>query len=372
MTASAERFVTAETLETLSGNRVVGGEGRIQDLGTQHIAWARWGQIFVLAPATANLIAKCAHGMADDELTTELLAFEGPKIVVPAMNPSMWSHPATQRNVKTLELDGWHLVSPEVGELACGEYGEGRMASLNRVVEQTASLFWARPPARPKRVLISLGPTRSEIDPVRYLTNRSSGKMGAALAWAAVEKGCDVTVVRGAVACAHDAPLPESVHVVDVQSTDAMRTEILRAFPESDIFVSAAAVLDWEAAHPAKEKIKKTDTALRAIEVKKTPDILAEVGQKKMKGQFILGFAAESIELSDPLDATKRAETLGRSKLTSKGCDAVFVNPVGSAADGLGFESLDNRGWWITHGDAMEIQVQSKVSLAHALLERVL
>jgi phosphopantothenoylcysteine decarboxylase/phosphopantothenate--cysteine ligase len=353
LTESAEKFVTRVTLETLSGQPVYHSlwEG---GTGTHHIEAARWAELALVAPATANTIAKLALGLADDLVTTELLAYRGPQLLAPAMNPSMFSHPAVQANLETLRARGWKILGPAAGATACGEEGLGRMLEPEELLMEAARAL--RAPSSGRRALITLGPTRSSLDPVRYLTNRSSGLMGAALAWAAAERGYDVTAICGPT----EAPLPPGIKVMRVSTAAQMASAAQAAFAESSLFISAAAVLDWEVANPSAAKLKKLEGApAPKLELERSPDVLATLAAKKGSGQFILGFAAE----------TENAVENARGKLSAKNCDAVFANDV--SKEGQGFEVSRNAGWWVSPAGVTELKAQPKALLARNILDLI-
>lgn len=354
LTESAQKFVTQTTLETLSGNPVsqsLWNDGH----GTHHIDVARWAEVALIAPASANTIAKMALGLGSDVLSTELLAFRGPLLVAPAMNPAMFSHPAVQSNLSLLKSRGAKIIGPDVGATACGELGEGRMIEPDQIVEHVAESFVELP--RKKHLLITLGPTRSALDPVRYITNRSSGLMGASLAWAAALRGYNVTAIAGPIS--ESVCLPRSANVIQVDTAEKMFDAAKAHFSKCDIFISAAAVLDWDVVNPAPQKLKKESNIPLSIEFKKNPDILAELSKLKRADQFVLGFAAETEE---PLLAAQR-------KLSLKNCDAIFANDV-SRPD-QGFESQSNAGWWITTHHTSEIHSVPKPDLAHILIDSI-
>jgi phosphopantothenoylcysteine decarboxylase/phosphopantothenate--cysteine ligase len=357
LTDSAQKFVTPVTLETLSGNAVLSSLwGNSSDLaqGTHHIDTARWADLALVAPATANVIAKLANGLADDLLTTELLAFQGPILIAPAMNPVMYNHPATQANVAKLVSYGHRILGPTQGETSCGEEGLGRMIEPEQIVERVASAFYA--PLNGKKMIINLGPTRSAIDPVRYMTNRSSGLMGAALCWEAVRRGYQVTAICGPVS--NEVELPSSCEVRRVVTAKEMADETLTRWPKADFLIASAAVLDWDVRNPAKQKLKKEEGAPR-VQFDRNVDIVAAAGLSKKKTQYILAFSAE----------THNAIQFAVEKLASKGCDAIFANDV--SIQGGGFESDRNGGWWISAKDTFEIPMTSKAELAGSLLALV-
>lgn len=352
LTDSASRFVTPLTLETLSGEPVFTSLWNDGTQGTHHIDAARWADLALIAPATANTIAKLAQGMADDLLSTELLAFQGPVLIAPAMNPAMYAHPAVQANVALLKTRGVVFVGPAQGVTSCGEEGEGRMFEPEQIVEHVARAFYA--PSNGKKCLVTLGPTRSALDPVRYLTNRSSGLMGAAIAWAARRAGFEVNVVAGP----SDALLPADVTVTRVQTSHEMLAEASRLFPGCDVFVSAAAVLDWEVQAMSDQKLKKEDGPPQ-IAFERSPDILGTLAAGKRPDQFVLGFAAE----------TRNAVSEGVQKRLRKNCNALFANDVSLSSQG--FESRMNGGWWIGPTETFEITVRPKTELATLLINLI-
>ena len=353
LTESAEKFVTSLTLETLSGRSVLRSMWETGGQGTHHIETARWAELAIVAPATANTLARLAHGLADDLLSTELLAYQGPLLVAPAMNPVMYAHPATQANLALLRSRGVEVLGPVSGLMACGEVGEGRMLEPLELALACAEAFFA--PQRGEKVLVTLGPTRSRLDPVRYLTNRSSVKMGSAMVWELARQGFSVEAVCGPI----DVELPRSgVRVVRVETAHEMRERALQVWSECVGLVASAAVLDFGVAEVAEHKLKKT-AGTPSVTWQASPDVLAELGALKRKGQWILGFAAE----------TQEALEYGRAKLSAKNCDAVFVNDISRA--GQGFESDTNAGFLVTRDGVEEFTLRSKPELAHALVNRM-
>lgn len=352
LTEGGEKFVTQATMETLSSNPVMtslwntSGNGA---QGTHHIETARWADLILIAPATANTIARLANGMADDLLTTETLAFRGPVCVAPAMNPMMFSHPATEKNLKRLRKYGYRLIGPAVGMTSCGEEGLGRMLEPEEIVEAASRAFYAEPNG--KRAVVTLGPTRSHIDPVRYITNRSSGLMGASLCWALRQAGYDVVAVAGPT----EAELPNDVEVIHVTTAAEMGEAALKQWERADVFFASAAVLDWDVRNPAGEKLKKEKGA-PSIEFHRNTDILAQAAKTRKPGKFVLGFAAE----------TESALQYGTDKLASKGCDAIFANDV--SEPGQGFESESNAGWWIAGEETYQLEHASKAEIARRLV----
>jgi phosphopantothenoylcysteine decarboxylase/phosphopantothenate--cysteine ligase len=329
LTRSAGEFITPLTLAALTGRKVItdlfgnrSGE-EILASSVEHIQVAQENDVLVVAPATADLLAKFAHGLADDFLTTTYLAFTGPVVLAPAMNTNMWQHPATVANLAALRARGHRVVGPEAGELACGTVGPGRLAEVETIAAAVSGAL-AKQDMQGEVVLISAGPTQEPLDPVRYITNRSSGKMGYALAEAAAARGARVILVSGPVAI----PAPAGVEVVPVRTAQEMRDAILDRLEESTVIVKSAAVADYRVANVAPQKIKKTAARL-SLDLDPTPDILAEVGAKK-GDRLLIGFAAETTNMV--------AEA--RRKLETKRADMIVGNVVNVA--GSGFESDQN------------------------------
>ncbi|MDP2811941.1 MAG: bifunctional phosphopantothenoylcysteine decarboxylase/phosphopantothenate--cysteine ligase CoaBC [Rhodocyclaceae bacterium] len=313
LTRAAEHFVGAATFQALTGRPVRHSLWDEQDRGMAHIDLSRGADAVLVAPATADFLAKVAHGFADDLLSTLCLArpVAGsagadsgcPLLVAPAMNREMWDKPATRRNVAQLAADGVHLLGPASGEQACGETGEGRMLEPQEILDDLIALFQPKCLAG-KRVMLTAGPTFEAIDPVRGLTNRSSGKMGFALACACAEAGAEVTLVAGPVSL----PMPRYVSRIDVTSAEEMRDAVLRGLTLQDVFIGVAAVADYRPAAMAEHKIKKTATAM-TLELLPNPDILAEVAALPA-APFCVGFAAESRNLDEFAQAKRRAKRL--------------------------------------------------------------
>lgn len=329
MTAGAQHFVTPLSFQALSGSptrTTLWDSAAEASMG--HIELARWADRIVIAPATADLLAKLAHGLADDLVTTLCLATTAPITVAPAMNHRMWEHPATQANIATLRTRGVQVIGPEDGPLAEGESGPGRLsepeaivAALSPQVESTAAIDQA---LKGLKVVVSAGPTYEDLDPVRYLGNRSSGKMGFAVADSARKRGAEVVLVAGPVHLA----TPAGVKRVDVRSAAQMREAVFAAFP-ADIYIGAAAVADYTPRTPAANKIKKSNESL-ALDLVRTPDILSEVAAQTQGLKLVVGFAAETENVAD----------YARGKLVAKHLDLIVANRVG-VADG-GFESDQN------------------------------
>ncbi len=351
-TPRALRFVTPETLAAVNDRpprQDAFDTGAIMD----HIRLARWADALLIAPTTANLAARLARGLADDLLTTLALACEAPLALAPAMNRAMWTHPATRENFRLLEQRGAHIWGPAEGEQACGETGPGRMIEPEELVERLVTLF-TPPRLHGRRVLITAGPTREAWDPVRYLGNRSSGRMGYALARAARQAGAEVTLVSGPTALAP----PAGVTTIPVESADEMLAAVAQHIDESDLFIAAAAVADYRPAEPADSKIKKSRHEQLTLTLVRNPDILAWVAQRRPR-PFCVGFAAETD------DVARHA----REKLQRKNLDMICANRVGA---GLGFDQPDNALWVAWPDGEVHLPRQPKERLAHRLMEIII
>ena len=355
MTAAAAQFVTPLMFREISGQPVYTTMWEEPKLwNVEHIALARRADLFVIAPATANMIGKIANGIADDFLSTTVMATTAPVLLVPAMNTEMYLSAATQTNLKTLADRGFHLMTPESGPLACGTAGIGRLPESSAIVERIAAHFSAGKSLQGVRLLVTAGGTREAIDPVRYIGNRSSGKMGYAIAAVAAERGAEVILVSGPVSLA----APTGVTRVSVESALEMRDAVLAAFPTVDIVIKAAAVADYRPDVVAEQKIKKQSSNM-TVNLIKNPDILAELGSSK-SGQFLVGFAAETQDLAK--NATE--------KLRRKNLDMLVANDVTQA--GAGFESETNIvKVFYQDGVSEELPQMSKLELAAVLLDRV-
>lgn len=328
MTAGATRFITTTTLQAVSGHPV---RDSLWDAAAEaamgHIELARWASTVVIAPASANTLARLAHGHADDLLSTLCLATTAPLLLAPAMNHRMWGHPATQANLALLVARGARVVGPDSGDQACGESGPGRMsepAAILAALGEDAAADTGTGRLAGKRVLVTAGPTFEDIDPVRFIGNRSSGKMGFALAAAARAQGAEVTLVAGPVALA----TPTGVERIDVRSARQMHEAVMQCIDAQQLFIAAAAVADYAPANASAHKLKK-DEACRSVELVRTRDILAEVAARPQR-PFLLGFAAE----------TRDVAHYARGKLQAKKLDLIAANRVGEA--GSGFEADDN------------------------------
>jgi phosphopantothenoylcysteine decarboxylase/phosphopantothenate--cysteine ligase len=350
MTEAAREFVTATTFQAVSGRPV---RTDLWDAAAEaamgHIELARWADVVLIAPATADFLARLATGQADDLLATLCLATEAPVAVAPAMNHVMWSNAATRANVATLQQRGIQIFGPGAGDQACGEVGEGRMLEPLELVDRIAHLHAGEGPLRGRRVLITAGPTRERIDPVRFISNRSSGKMGFAVAQAAREAGAEVVLVSGPVSI----PTPPGVRRVDVESAADMLTAVLREIPGTDIFISTAAVADYRPARPAEQKIKKTTDTLDLC-MERTSDVLATVAARPDR-PFVVGFAAE----------TESVEQNARLKLLKKNLDMIAANEVGHDK---AFDCEDNQLIVLWRNGRHDLGKASKQALARKLV----
>ena len=359
MTHAATRFIAPLTFATLTGQKVITNlfpETADETLASsvEHIAVARENELLLVAPATADVLAKFAHGLANDFLTTTYLAFTGRVVLAPSMNKEMWAHPATQANLMLLRERGHLVVEPESGYLACGEIGAGRLADPEQIVDAVLSVPRTQD-LDGEHILITAGPTQEAIDPVRFISNRSSGKMGFALADAAASRGARVTLIAGPV----HLPTPRGVDRIDVHTAEQMRKAVFDHIDTATVIVKAAAVADFRPATSSTQKIKKTAMRL-SLELDPTPDILNELGRKK-GDRLLIGFAAE----------TERLEEEARRKLESKNCDMIVANKVGGP--GTGFESDDNEVLLVARsGPAIPVQRAPKREIADRILDQVL
>lgn len=375
LTKGAQNFVTETAMREISGNPVVTSMWQdIQQYDVEHIALAQLADVVLVAPATANVIAKCACGMADDMLTTTLLATKAPVFFAPAMNTNMYENSITQQNLHTLQERGCHIIEPAAGHLACGTSGVGRMPEPQELVEILADFFATGQETAETdeadfrhhlaealdfsgvNILVTAAGTREPIDPVRYIGNRSSGKMGYAIAEAARDLGANVTLISGPSAL---TPLA-GVNFFKVESARDMRRLVLENFPESQIVIKAAAVADYRVKNVADHKIKKNDEELTLV-LEKNPDILKELGQKKQKGQVLVGFAAE----------TQNLIQYAQSKLEKKNLDMIVANDVSKPQAGFNVDTnlikLLKRD-----GSIEELPLMSKKDLAYIILNHVM
>lgn len=358
MTEHAQQFVTPLTFKEISGNAVATSMWNAnQEFNVEHIALANWADAFLVAPATANILAKLACGIADDLLSTTLLAAQASIVVCPAMNTGMYQNPATQENIAKLQERGVTVMPPAVGHLACGTSGPGRLPEPQQIVEFMSAFFAGREgDLRGLRVLVTAAGTREPIDPVRYVGNRSSGKMGYAVAQMAAERGADVLLISGPSALA----APPNVRVVNVETTNEMLEACLAAYGDVDIVIKAAAVADYRPRDVADQKIKKkTDDALTVV-MDKNPDILKTLGAKKEQ-QVLVGFAAE----------TQNLLANAREKVVKKNLDMIVANDVTAA--GAGFNSDTNIVKFLfANGDVRELEQMPKVDVANKILDEAI
>ena len=356
LTKSGAEFITPLSLESLSNHPVVTDMfHRETPWEIEHIALAKRADVFLVAPASANFLAKAVHGIADDMLTTTIMATRAPILIAPAMNTNMYLHPATQANMEILRERGCSFVEPKSGLLACGDVGLGKLADVNDIIEATMALLYPKRDLEGKHILVSAGPTRERRDPVRYLTNRSSGKMGYALAEAAAARGALVTLVSGPVALS----IPAGVERADVTSSDEMFCAVDERFDACDALVMAAAPADFTPEAVAEQKIKKNGKDALTITLKPTRDILAAMGVRK-KEQRIMGFAAETENLTEN----------ARQKLVRKNLDMIAANDVSNPE--IGFQSSQNAVTLYTrNGDSFKSGVMEKRALADWLLDRL-
>lgn len=358
MTRAAQEFVRPLTFAALSGEKVItdlfgaGAEEPNIDSAVEHIAVAQSIDALVVAPATADVIAKFAHGEANDFLTTLFMATTAPVVVAPAMNVNMWENVATQANIQTLRARGVTVVEPDSGYLACGMIGAGRLAANETILKVVLKALHAEQDLAGETVLITAGPTREPIDPVRYIGNRSSGKMGYALAEAALRRGAKVVLISGPTALKP----PTAAEVVQVQTAAEMREAVVSRLDSATIIIKAAAVADFTVRQIADEKIKRKGPM--TLELEPTVDILAEIGAKKGR-RIVIGFAAETT------DVVANA----RKKLESKSLDAIVLNDV--SQPGIGFDSERNAVTILTHAGAETVPETSKWEVAHRVLDAV-
>jgi phosphopantothenoylcysteine decarboxylase / phosphopantothenate---cysteine ligase len=357
VTRGALQFVTETTLQAVSGRPV---RGDLWDPAAEaamgHIELARWADLLLIAPATADLLSRLAHGRADDLLTTLRLATRAPVLLAPAMNVAMWEHPATRRNLDRLIADGCMVAEPDSGPMACGEFGPGRMVEPEALAIRAAQLLAGGGPLAGRRLLITAGPTREAIDPVRYISNHSSGKQGYALAAAARAAGAAVTLVSGPVSL----PTPSGIDRVCVVSANEMYEAVLARVDACDVFIGVAAVADYRPATVADRKLKKEPGGARGmhLDLVENPDIIAAVAAHPRK-PLVVGFAAE----------THDAMAFGRDKRARKGMDLIVVNDV--SEEGAGFASDDNRVCLIWDGGERELPRASKAQVSAAIVDAI-
>lgn len=362
MTKRACEFVQPLTFRALSGSHVI-----VDDYAPDnpdpiaHITFSQTVDLFLIAPATANIIGKLANGIADDFLTSTYLASTAPVLIAPAMNTSMWHHPATQRNIERLKADGVQIIAPDEGEMACGTVGPGRLSEPERIVAAALEILQTsnnrtNSDLASEHVLITVGATREAIDPVRFLSNNSSGRMGFAIAEAAKSRGARVTVVAGATAIA----APEDVSVIRVGSAEQMHATVMNELSAASVFIGSAAVADYRPVERSHRKIKKTRSSL-SLELERTPDILAAVASARHDGLLVIGFAAE----------TENVLANAREKLSAKKLDAIVANDV--SRDGVGFDTVTNEVTIISRDRKAPIHVplMAKTNVANIILDEV-
>jgi phosphopantothenoylcysteine decarboxylase/phosphopantothenate--cysteine ligase len=362
MTRRACEFIQPLTFRALSGSHVI-----VDDYAPDnpdpiaHITFSQTVDLFLIAPATANIIGKLANGIADDFLTSTYLASTSPVLIAPAMNTSMWHHPATQRNLRQLRSDGVHVIEPDDGEMACGTIGPGRLSEPERIVAAALEILQSSERERARdlageHVLITVGATREAIDPVRFLSNNSSGRMGFAIAEAAKRRGARVTMVAGATT----AVPPDDAVLVRVNSAAEMHAAVMNELSDASVFIGAAAVADYRPVERSPRKIKKTQSSL-SLELERTPDILRDVANAKPDGLLVIGFAAE----------TENVLAYAREKLTAKNLDAIVANDI--TQDGVGFDTVTNEVTIISREGKAPVHVprMAKTNIANIILDEV-
>ena len=357
MTKHATQFVAPLTFETLSGHPVaVDTFERPATWEVEHIALAKRADLFLIAPATANIIGKMANGIADDMLSTTVMATKAPVMIAPAMNTGMWENPATQQNIATLIARGVHVVTPATGHLACGDSGAGKLEDVSVICERAIAVLEKKKDLEGLRVLVTAGPTREALDPVRYISNRSSGKMGYAIARAAMERGAQVTLLTGPVAIQP----PQGVRVVEFMTTQDLLERALEHAPDQDVIIQSAAPADYRAKEIAPRKMKKQGGADMTIELIENPDVAATLGKNKRADQIFVGFAAET---NDVLEHA-------RGKLVRKNLDMIVANDV--TAPGAGFDVNTNIVTLITKEDMTSLPLLLKDEVADHILDAVI
>ena len=361
MTEAATRFVQPLTFAALTGHKVIsslwedaGSSEATYESSIEHIGEAQWAEALVVAPATANTLAKFAHGIADDFLTTMYLATPAAVLVAPAMNVNMWQHPAMRTNLETLRQRGVRVIEPGTGDLACGMVGEGRMAEPEDIADVVFNSLGRRKDLAGEVVLVTAGGTREALDPVRYIGNRSSGKMGYALADAAQSRGAKVILVSGPVAI-HPPARCEMVHVT---TAEEMRKAVLGRMAEATLVIKAAAVADYRPLNVSEKKLKRTGPM--TLDLAPTEDILAEVTKQRRPGQLIVGFAAETENMTEN----------GRAKLLRKGADAIVVNDV--SGEGVGIDADRNAATFLTPSTSIDMPEMTKRKLADRILDEII
>ena len=356
MTQNATRFISPMVFETLTGNKApVDTFDRCFQFDVEHISLAKQADIVMVAPATANVAAKLAHGIADDMLTTTVLACKCPRLLSPAMNTQMYENPVTQDNLRILREYGWQVVEPASGHLACGDSGKGKLPEPEVLLDWILQTIAREKDMAGLKVLVTAGPTQEALDPVRYLTNHSSGKMGYAIAKAAARRGAQVTLITGPTALER----PRFVETVEIVSAEDMFREVTARAPEQDIIIKAAAVADYTPVQVAQDKVKKSDNDL-CIPLKRTQDILQTLGDHRREGQFLCGFSMETRDMVEN----------SRKKLEKKHVDMIAANNLKEA--GAGFAVDTNLLTLITRDGEKSLSLMSKDEAADVLLTEIL
>ncbi|MCQ5383807.1 MULTISPECIES: bifunctional phosphopantothenoylcysteine decarboxylase/phosphopantothenate--cysteine ligase CoaBC [Hungatella] len=355
MTENATNFINPITFETLTGNKcLVDTFDRNFEFSVEHVALAKQADVVMIAPASANIIAKLAHGLADDMLTTTVLACRCKKIIAPAMNTNMYENPVVQDNIKICEKYGIEVIKPAVGYLACGDTGAGKMPEPAELFDYIEKEIGAQKDLEGRKILVTAGPTREAIDPVRYITNHSTGKMGYAVAKAAALRGADVTLITGKT----DTPKPRFVKLIEIESARDMFEAVTKAAAEQDIIIKAAAVADYRPKSAGTEKTKKTDGDM-AIELERTDDILKWLGAHRKEGQFLCGFSMETQNMLEN----------SRVKLDKKNIDMIVANNL--KVEGAGFGTDTNVVTIITRERDLELEKMTKEEVADRLLDEI-
>ena len=356
LTENASKLISPILFEQLSKHHCITDTfERPAEVKVAHISLADWADAFVVAPADANVIAKFAHGIADDMLSTTMLACDCPKIIAPAMNTKMYTNPATQDNLAVLRSRGFHVMETGTGELACGVTGTGRMPEPSEIEEYTELVCAYEKDLAGKKVLITSGPTREAMDPVRFITNHSTGKMGTAIARAAAARGADVVIVHGHM----EAAVPAGVRAIPVMSAEDMFNAVMAEAGDTDLFIMAAAVADYRPSVTADQKMKKKDDDL-TLSLSRTKDILGTLGADKKEGWFLCGFSME----------TENVLENSRKKLAKKNLDLIIANSIKQA--GAGFGTDTNIVTMISKDSEVELPIMSKDEVAHRILDRIL
>lgn len=356
MTKNATNFINPITFETLTGNKcLVDTFDRNFQFNVEHVALAKRADIFLVAPASANVIGKIAGGIADDMLTTTIMACKAPKLISPAMNTNMFENPIVQDNLKKLRSYGYEVIQPASGYLACGDTGAGKMPEPETLLAYILRTIACEKDMVGKKVLVTAGPTQEPVDPVRFITNHSTGKMGYAIAENCMRRGAEVTLVSGPVQIAS----PLCVRLIPVVTAADMASAVKECYKEQDIIIKTAAVADYRPAHPADEKVKKKD-AESVLELERTEDILAYLGAHRRDGQFICGFSMETENMLEN----------SRAKLAKKNVDMIVANNLKVA--GAGFGTDTNVVTIITKDDSRQLELMSKAEVAASIVDEIL